>query len=623
MSAEKILQHPNAPEVEVIENANLKKKKKKKAFEYSGINKYTKLNLKFYLEQVIHLVEHNTYTYEKRTGEDTYETVTGSISRETLHHALVTDEEHEAKEHIKYTGYNKIFKVVIKDIIAELRKIVEANKEEAYVLVILHDRDKVTDGIWEYANIKGHFHMVYMRKKDTGRIKGSTLLNKLGIKFDLKQKKGTDEPPLDVELVLGGAIDEVRSYEASVVYLTHETTRAKADHKEIYDRQDIIHNLTDEELEVIYQTYELTKLMPLDDYDEELILERKAIESAKTYITFDEWFDVQAQLPLKTKLNEKLRRYLKRRFDSAQDEHLNSEDNVISKVNIFLKGPGTIGKSFMSRMIMLDRYRRGKNTVLEITDGKTGTYDKVKSHHKALLIDDTAVGGFLNITDDKATRPYKRGSAGNPIFAGDMITITYNKEILEYLRDCKFTSVKTGTDENGNISVMPFEWQDEQIKAAVTRVSCVDVVKDYIRNDKGEIMIEDFSYTVEQDKYGVYQAVVTGKVYSYYQAKIERYTTRGDDDVVDYKKAVVDDFVKKFNALSIRRAKNVTCEDLSINHPLLRGLVVGSKVMLHHAKFDTKSMHSFKHYVENHHKIDPDFYNWVQKTAKKGMKKQK
>lgn len=113
-------------------------------------------------------------------------------------------------------------------------------------MAIVHDRDTVTAGIWAEAAIKPHLHIIVRCMDRKKRIRVRTIMDCLGIFF---------RPGLDDSLWQEHGVETIGNYTGYAVYLTHETKEAIDDAKELYSIDELISNLTKDEIIQIREGY--------------------------------------------------------------------------------------------------------------------------------------------------------------------------------------------------------------------------------------------------------------------------------------------------------------------------------------------------------------------------------
>ena len=98
-------------------------------------------------------------------------------------------------------------------------------RDSYYVMAIKHDEDEETDGVWDVAKEKPHFHLIIKAKDSHDVFRVKDMLARLGIVF---------RPDLDTTLLENRALETVGNYSAYAMYLTHDTPQAQLENKYPY-----------------------------------------------------------------------------------------------------------------------------------------------------------------------------------------------------------------------------------------------------------------------------------------------------------------------------------------------------------------------------------------------------
>lgn len=283
------------------------------------------------------------------------------------------------------------------------------------VLAIMHDRDTVTDGIWAEAAVKPHYHVILRCVDRKSRVKVSTALNMLGIRF----RPGTDDA-----LWLEHGVETVGNFAGYATYLTHETQDAIRDAKEQYDVSEIISNLTPEGVEQVRDGYirvsEIRKLTQ----DALISLDKEAYDLGYNFGDFEKWYD---ELPFSARSHAKMK-VIRESYSRGVDARVRERNNVL-RLCVFIQGQPNCGKSYASEHTL-----DGSN-VLVVSGGGTGKFDNLRPDHDAIIIDDDVCPNLLNMSDNYMCRAYRRRS-NNPVWAGRYLIVTSNKSFEQWLDDC-------------------------------------------------------------------------------------------------------------------------------------------------------------------------------------------
>lgn len=304
----------------------------------------------------------------------------------------------------------------------------QTDKSQFQVLAIVHDRDTVTDGIWFEAAVKPHIHVIVRCVDRKKRIRVRTIMDCLGIFF---------RPGLDDTIWREHGVETVGNYTGYAMYLTHETKEAIDDAKELYSIDDLISNLTKDEIIHIRDGYIRVSANAHKVTNDELAtLDQDAYNLGYEMKNFAQWYDAQ---PFTVRSNAKIKT-IQESYERGVNARL-EEGRAITRLCIYIQGPPNSGKTFAS-IAALD----GKQ-VLSIGGGGTGKFDRLRPDHDAIVIDDDVCPNLLNMTDNYICRAYKRNS-NNPAWAGRYFIVTSNLPFADWLR-------KSGidiSDKRGNPS---------------------------------------------------------------------------------------------------------------------------------------------------------------------------
>lgn len=308
---------------------------------------------------------------------------------------------------------------------ATIDAINRTEKDKFQVLLIRHDRDEVSDGVWKVAREKRHYHMICRCTNNKERIRIYQMLNWFHIYY---------RPGLDDMLLENYAVESIGNFQAYAVYLTHETEEAQRDNKELYSICEIISNLSLDEIKAVRDGYirvadasskvTMSKLAELDEEAFKLGYELKSFEDWYSALNFN----VRSNAKMKT-IEESYQRGIRKRID---------EHPEINRLCIYIMGDANTGKTYASKKALA-----GKK-ILNVGGGGSGKFDKLKADHDAIIIDDDVCPNLLNMADNYICYAYKRNK-GNPPWAGRYLVVTSNLPFNEWLR-------KSGINVNANCS---------------------------------------------------------------------------------------------------------------------------------------------------------------------------
>lgn len=309
----------------------------------------------------------------------------------------------------------------------------QTDKDKFQVLLICHDRDEVSDGIWSVATEKRHYHLICRCTNCKDRIRIYQMLNWFHIYY---------RPGLDNILLKNYAVETVGDFKAYAVYLTHETEEAKKDNKELYNVNEIISNLSLDEIKAVRDGYirisdasskvTMSKLAKLDEEAYKLGYELKS---------FDNWynalsFNVRSNSKMKT-IEQSYQRGVRKRIDEKPE---------ITRLCVYIMGDANTGKTYASKKALA-----GKK-ILNVGGGGSGKFDKLKADHDAIIIDDDVCPNLLNMADNYICYAYKRNK-DNPPWAGKYLIVTSNLPFNEWLRKCGI-NVNANCSRNSHYTAM-------------------------------------------------------------------------------------------------------------------------------------------------------------------------
>lgn len=362
----------------------------------------------------------------------------------------------------------------------EFSKIVkQIDENKMQVIAIIHDRDFQGDDFFLPSKDKPHMHIIE-RSVDGVPRKIRTLLKMLKIEL---------RPEEDANL-WEHAIDKVGHFEKYAAYLTHETKDAVDAGKAKYEVEELISNLSKEDIRALQLPYIYTgKVQPEEaTMDEQANWRDMAREAGYNMEPYDEFEDKVPLVVMKS-----IERFIKRAYDKGLADRVEeARKSDFTRCAIFIKGSYNQGKTYAA-VHALDDF--GYKTLYIDSGTKTGKFDKLTAHHRAMVVDDATVKNVLGLADDKPIECYRRNSS-NPYFIGEYLIITSNVDFEEWCRMC-------GIDK------------DEHLKAARSRF-----------------------YVCETDE-------LDGEKY----LLINSWPTRGKDEKLAKKDAMMVEFKQRFEAI--------------------------------------------------------------------------
>lgn len=287
----------------------------------------------------------------------------------------------------------------------------------AQIMAIRHDRDIVTDGIWAVAAVKPHWHIILRLVPDKARIRVLQLMADLGIYF----RPGTDD-----ELWENHGVETIGNFGGYALYLTHETEDAVRAGKELYDRADVVSNLSMDEQNQIREGYirvsERHKVTP-----EELIaLDKEAYDIGYALQDFGTWYGNQ---PFSVRSNSKMR-VIRESYNRGVQARIEQHE-PIDRLCVYIQGEANKGKTFAAVRALMDM---GKS-VLTANGGGSGKFDALRADHDAIVLDDCTCPNLLNMADGYVCTAYRRQS-NNPPWTGQYLVVTSNLNFWAWLESC-------------------------------------------------------------------------------------------------------------------------------------------------------------------------------------------
>lgn len=290
------------------------------------------------------------------------------------------------------------------------------DKKGYHIIAIRHDRDLVTDGIWDTATTKPHYHIIIRCTSRDARIRVRTMLKMLGIEF---------RPGIDDALWKEHGIESIGDYTGYAVYLTHETKDAIEDGKEKYEMWELVSNLELGEIEQIREGYNRLidgkKRLTTPELE---ALDKDAKEMGYNMKNFESWYDSQ---PFIVRSNAKMKT-IRESYERGVNIRL-QEGSQICRMCVFIHGKPNTGKTYAAEQALAGKRQ------LQIGGGGTGKLDELRCDHEAIIVDDDILPNLLNMSDNKICRAYKR-NRNNPPWAGKYLIITSNLSFADWVEKC-------------------------------------------------------------------------------------------------------------------------------------------------------------------------------------------
>lgn len=396
-----------------------------------------------------------------------------------------------------------------------LKKMIVVSKNEWTIALICHDKDMTVDenDKMKSKHKKTHFHTV-MWRNDGKRFRVRKALQILDLNFD---------GVLDAN-IMDNTFSYTRNVKNALQYLLHMTEQSEEDGKAPYSRDELITNITDEELDKIYHAETKDKLSN-DDWDN---LAQKAYScglNLHDFRTFAErHFSVrqQSQAPFKI---------VKRYYDNGLfDAIAKAED--FPRLNIILRGTKNTGKSYSTQKVLNNMGYR----IYKPVSG-TGKYDGLSSSDTAMLFDDKNASQILSICSDSPTLLHRRNSGYAP-WTGNTTVMLTNKSFTQYIKSSARDDIHTENGQvidddkdvyNAMISRFYFcevvwpDFQPQDFGVDHSRDAYIKVVKKYDRGTKKDKEIHDRMF---------YQLIrpIENEIKNYYQLKYNEFWNEYHDE---------------------------------------------------------------------------------------------
>lgn len=323
-----------------------------------------------------------------------------------------------------------------------LRSVVESlDPKEWEAFVAMHDSDDdTTSDFWLPATMKTHYHLV-IRRPDEGRFKILPTLAMLGIRYRVMPQDrgyifGNNGKPAwvpfpDLELWCRGGVTTCGDFCSAVLYLTHETQRARMDGKYQYDFEGPEKHLWTNVSRDRYMSVRDGALASREGTKattrEMMHLDEVARELGRRLGNFDAWFD---SLDWKFRTNAKAK-FLRKSYDVGVKEAVERlTASGILRTCVFIQGPPGIGKTYAVHQALL-ALGLSEDEIYTPTATGTGKYDELMPYHKAVALDDNAGSSILPMTDNYPCKVYRRGS-GDRWWLGSHYVATSNLSFAEW-----------------------------------------------------------------------------------------------------------------------------------------------------------------------------------------------
>ena len=244
--------------------------------------------------------------------------------------------------------------------------------DDYQVIAIVHNKDEVTDGIWELATEKPHLHVIFRCVDKKKSVRVYKILEWLGIEF----RKGLDD-----DLWMNHGVETVGNYSNYAVYLTHETDQAMSDNKHIYSVNELVSNLDEDGVAQVRQGYtRIDKDGTRVTTNDLIALDEKAYKLGLDLGNFSEWYNA---LPFVLRANAKMKT-VRERYYAGVSKSVADKLKIV-RTCIFIKGEPNTGKTYASEVAI------PYSDILTVRGGGTGKFDNLRPDHGGILIDRKSV----------------------------------------------------------------------------------------------------------------------------------------------------------------------------------------------------------------------------------------
>lgn len=306
------------------------------------------------------------------------------------------------------------------------------------VIAICHDRDLYAsdDLFWLPAFEKRHYHVIMRCMDRNKRIRVKQVLRQLGIWY---------RPVVDAELWKNHGVETVEKFSGYATYLTHETEDAIRDGKELYKLDELVSNLTCEQIQEVRQGYQLVsqdnEKMTTAKWIE---LDASAYKLGREFGDFDAWYNT---LPFTARSGAKIKT-IRESYDRGVRDSVD-EDPKVLRTCIFIQGAPNKGKTYAVKVAVGLPGR----LILCVEGGGSGKFDKLQAYMQAIVISDDVCPNLLNLADDYKCQAYRRNN-NNPYWTGKYFIVTSNLSFAEWLSSC---GIKVHKKKQGSLG-----WTDDE-----------------------------------------------------------------------------------------------------------------------------------------------------------------
>lgn len=292
----------------------------------------------------------------------------------------------------------------------------DKHKRHWQLEAICHDKDYIAnpDDMFLPAYVKPHFHLI-LRDANNNRFMVKTILDALHLHFTRD----------DSDLFYEQGCSTVHDFNAYSMYLTHETTQAISDGKELYDLSEVMTNMSLDELKSIRSGYSrLQAKSKLTEEDWNRLADFVA-KLGDNMNDFEVWADKCLSFVQRTSKKFKdlqvlYNKHLLKAVEKSPD---------LIRCCILISGKQNDGKSFTTRHAL-----QKMGEIVYNARSSTGKYDGLSSRATAMIFDDRKMTDSLNVTDNHATVLHSRGTGNDKLWLGRFVIITTNLKPDDFFR---------------------------------------------------------------------------------------------------------------------------------------------------------------------------------------------
>lgn len=297
-----------------------------------------------------------------------------------------------------------------------LKSPIDKHKRHWQLEAICHDKDYIAnpDDMFLPAYVKPHFHLI-LRDANNNRFMVKTILDALHLHFTKD----------DSDLFYEQGCSTVHDFNAYSMYLTHETTQAIADGKELYDLSEVMTNMDMAELKDIragYARLQAKSKLTEEDWNQ---LADYVAKLGDNMNDFEAWATKSLSFVQRTskKFKDLQALYNKHLLNAVEK----SPDLI--RCCILISGRQNDGKSYTTRHSL----QKMGETVYNARSS-TGKYDGLSSRATAMLFDDRKMTDALNVSDNRATVLHSRGTGNDKPWLGRFVIVTTNLTPDDFFR---------------------------------------------------------------------------------------------------------------------------------------------------------------------------------------------